>query len=279
MSWRDLMAARSELLALAGGSTRAGTTAGSSSSTSGTRAALPARDQPGARAGGGRGRTRFGTSSSSARRARSSGGHPRTSTRTCPRARSSSRSTGSRSSPARRRCRSSWTRTAWTRRCGFVIAGSTCGDRRSQPAAPCRPGFHHPPGDGGRRLPGHPDADPLQADARRCEGLHRPEPPAGGPLLRAPAVAADPQAAARDRRLRPVLPDRHLLPGRGPESSTGSRRSPSSMSRWPSRTRSTSSRSWRQMCAAVWRDGIGAESRDPLPQDEPRRGPGPLRKR
>ncbi len=70
--------------------------------------------------------------------------------------------------------------------------------------------------DGGGRIPRDRDADPLQADPRGRARLHRPEPPPAGTLLRAAAVAADPQAAARHRRLRPLLPDRAVLPGRGP---------------------------------------------------------------
>ena len=46
-----------------------------------------------------------------------------------------------------------------------------------------------PADDGGGRLPRHPDADPLQADARGRARLPRPEPAAAGPLLRAAAVA------------------------------------------------------------------------------------------
>ena len=86
----------------------------------------------------------------------------------------------------------------------------------AEPPAPGGPRLDDPPGDGGGRLPRHPDADPVQADARGRARLRRAEPPAAGPLLRAAAVAADPQAAARDRRLRPLLPDRDLLPRRGP---------------------------------------------------------------
>ena len=78
-----------------------------------------------------------------------------------------------------------------------------------------------PPGDGGGGLPRHPDPHPLQADAGGRARLRRAEPPAAGPLLRATAVAADPQAAPRDRRLRPLLPDRDLLPRRGPARRSG----------------------------------------------------------
>ena len=57
--------------------------------------------------------------------------------------------------------------------------------------------------------------DPLQVDTRGSARLRRPEPAAQGPLLRASAEPADPQAADDDRRLRSLLPDRDLLPRRG----------------------------------------------------------------
>ena len=57
-------------------------------------------------------------------------------------------------------------------------------------------------------------ADPL--DARGRPRLPRPQPPPAGLLLRAAAVAAALQAAADGRRLRALLPDRPLLPRRGP---------------------------------------------------------------
>ena len=81
---------------------------------------------------------------------------------------------------------------------------------------PARPdGRPDPPHDGGGRLRRHPDADPLEADARGRARLPRAGAPAARQVLRAAAVAADREAAARDRRLRALLPDRDLLPGRG----------------------------------------------------------------
>src|SRR5207253_6779383 len=62
-----------------------------------------------------------------------------------------------------------------------------------------------PAADGGGRLRRRPDAAPLEADPRGRARLPRPEPPPPGPLLRAPAVAADREAAARDRGLRALL--------------------------------------------------------------------------
>ena len=76
-------------------------------------------------------------------------------------------------------------------------------------------GRDHPARDGGRRLPRHPDADPVQADARGRARLHRSGAAPEGPLLRAAAEPAAAQAADDGRGLRPLLPDRDLLPGRG----------------------------------------------------------------
>ena len=72
------------------------------------------------------------------------------------------------------------------------------------------------------RLPRRPrlhrrrDADADQGDAGGRARLPRAEPHAARPVLRAAAVAADLQAAADDVGLRPLLPDRALLPRRGP---------------------------------------------------------------
>ena len=66
------------------------------------------------------------------------------------------------------------------------------------------------------RLPRDRDADPDALDARGRARLPRAVAPAAGRVLRAAAVAAALQAAADDRRLRALLPDRALLPRRGP---------------------------------------------------------------
>ena len=71
------------------------------------------------------------------------------------------------------------------------------------------------------RLHRRRDADADQGDAGRRARLPRAEPHAARQVLRAAAVAADLQAAADDVGLRPLLPDRALLPRRGP-----ARRSP-----------------------------------------------------
>ena len=95
--------------------------------------------------------------------------------------------------------------------------------------------------DGGGRLPRHPDADPLQADARGRARLRRPQPPPEGPLLRAAAVAADPQAAADDRRASTATTRSRSASGTRISAPTASRRSRSSTSRWRSPTSSSSS--------------------------------------
>ena len=85
----------------------------------------------------------------------------------------------------------------------------------AQHPPPRADGRDHPPPDGGGRLPRHPDADPLQVDPRGRPRLRRAEPPPQGIVLRAAAEPAAPEAADDDRRLRPLLPDRNLLPRRG----------------------------------------------------------------
>ena len=66
------------------------------------------------------------------------------------------------------------------------------------------------------RLPRDGDADHDALHARGRARLPRPLAPQPRRLLRAPAVAAAVQADADDGRLRALLPDRPLLPGRGP---------------------------------------------------------------
>ena len=73
----------------------------------------------------------------------------------------------------------------------------------------------HPRGDGARGLRRHRDADALEADARGRARLRRPVAAAAGQVLRAAAVAADREAAARHLRLRALLPDRALHARRG----------------------------------------------------------------
>ena len=60
------------------------------------------------------------------------------------------------------------------------------------------------------------DADAGEVDARRGARLPGAEPRAPGRVLRAAAVAADLQADPDDLRARSLLPDRQVLPRRGP---------------------------------------------------------------
>ena len=204
---------------------------------------MPARDQPRARARGGRDRARRAQRVRPARRGRGRG--PRA------RAREPEPPDG-RGRAARRDARDRVHGAAAPVPAGrggrgrdaapsLPLAGSAAGEAPAQHRLCGADGVDHPPRDGGGGIPRHPDADPLQADARGRARLHRPEPLAARPLLRAAAVAADPQAAARHRRLRPLLPDRRLLPRRGPPGGSRVRRSRSSTSRWRSPTRSSSS--------------------------------------
>ena len=82
------------------------------------------------------------------------------------------------------------------------------------PAQPARPG--DPRGPPRERLRRGRDADPHQVDARGRPRLHRPAPPPAGHRLRAAAEPAAAQADPDGRGHRPLLPDRALLPRRGP---------------------------------------------------------------
>ena len=62
----------------------------------------------------------------------------------------------------------------------------------------------------------HRNADALQGDAGRRARLSGAVPHASGQVLRPAAVAADLQAVADGRGIRPLLPDRAVLPRRGP---------------------------------------------------------------
>ena len=65
-------------------------------------------------------------------------------------------------------------------------------------------------------LSGDRDAHPHQVHARGRARFSGAQPRASRRVLRAAAVAADLQADPHDLRLRPLLPDRALLPRRGP---------------------------------------------------------------
>ena len=123
---------------------------------------------------------------------------------------------GARRAPRRRRSRSTRTR-RWTRRCACATATSTCAASRCSASLELRHDVTRAIRDflDERRLPRPRDADPDALDPRGRARLRRAEPPAARQLLRAAAVAAALQAAADDRRLRALLPDRALLPRRG----------------------------------------------------------------
>ena len=72
------------------------------------------------------------------------------------------------------------------------------------PAADDRAGLHRVP-----------DPDPDRLEPRGRARLSGAEPGPSRQILRAPAGAADVQAADHGRRLRPLFPDRALLPRRG----------------------------------------------------------------
>ena len=72
-----------------------------------------------------------------------------------------------------------------------------------------------PPADDRAGLHRVPDPDPDRVEPRRRARLSGAEPGPSGQILRASAGAADVQAIADGRRLRPLFPDRALLPRRG----------------------------------------------------------------
>ena len=84
--------------------------------------------------------------------------------------------------------------------------------RRHRAAPPG--GVGHPPPPGGPRLPGHRDAGAHALHAGGRARLPGAQPGRARVGVRAAPVAPDLQAAADDRRLRALLPDRPLLPGR-----------------------------------------------------------------
>ena len=86
--------------------------------------------------------------------------------------------------------------------------------RAPAPAVAARPG--DPRGPPRERLRRGRDADAHQEHARGSPRLHRPEPAPAGQRLRAAAEPAAAQAAPDGRRHGSLLPDRALLPRRGP---------------------------------------------------------------
>ena len=93
-------------------------------------------------------------------------------------------------------------RSAAAENAGFAGHSHACG--ALDPALPGR-----------ARLPRHRDAHDDARDARGRPRLRDPVPPRAGDVLCAAAEPAALQAAADVRRLRPLLPDRALLAGRG----------------------------------------------------------------
>ncbi len=88
--------------------------------------------------------------------------------------------------------------------------------RDAAPADDARDGHaDHAPPPRGPRLPRPRDARPHEVDPGGRARLPRAGPPPARRVLRAAAVAAALQAALHDERLRALLPDRPLLPGRG----------------------------------------------------------------
>ncbi len=128
------------------------------------------------------------------------------------------------------------------------------------------------------RVPRDRDADAGARDARGRARLPRAEPAAARRILCAPAVAADHEAAADGRGLRALLPDRALLPRRGP-----ARRPPARVH--PGRPRDVVRRRRGRARRARGRHGARRarrgrrRARDALPADHLQGGDGSLRLR
>ena len=108
------------------------------------------------------------------------------------------------------------------------------------------------------------DADPL--DARGRPRLPGAGAAAARQLVRAAAVAAAVQAAADGRRHGALLPDRALLPRRGLPRRPAARVHPARHRDVASSTRTTSSRSARRSCVALWKGSVGDEMPTPIPR-------------
>ena len=89
-------------------------------------------------------------------------------------------------------------------------------EKRARQHDAAQPGHRQPaPADDRAGLHRVPDPDPDRLEPRGRARLPRAEPRPSGQVLRAPAGAADVQAAADGRGLRPLFPDRAVLPRRG----------------------------------------------------------------
>ena len=86
----------------------------------------------------------------------------------------------------------------------------------AEPAAPAPGGAGRPPRPRRAGLPRDRDPDPRQVDAGGRSRLPGPQPGPSRRVLRPAAVAADLQADPDDLGHGPLLPDRPLLPRRGP---------------------------------------------------------------
>ena len=117
-----------------------------------------------------------------------------------------------------------------------------------------------------------------RSHARGRARLPRAVAPAAGLVLRAAAVAAAAQAAADGGGAGPLLPDRPMLPRRGPRAPTAASSSRSSTSRCPSSTRRTSSPLIEPLFARIVAGGRTAwRSRTPFPRMTLRRDDGAVR--
>ena len=204
----------------------------------------PAGHQSGAGAGGLRGRApdpeRVRAEGRGGRRAPGAGERePRPSDRT---GRAAGRPSRDRLA-ARRRCPSSWTRRASTRRCGSAIAGSTCGGRACSATSGSARAWS-------RRSAARWRRTASSTSRRRSSSSRRPRARATSSSRAGCRRGGSSRSRSRRRSSSSCSSSAaSTATTRSPSASgtricapTACRRSPSSTWRWPSRTRSTSSR-------------------------------------